>query len=68
MKKNLNQERYHILKEKGTEISGTGKFLYNKKNGMYSCGACGKSLFPSKYKFDSNLINHKLYYKIINEI
>ena len=52
-KKKLSRQQYHILREKGTEMPGTGKFLYNKKHGMYVCGACGAPLFPSKYKFDS---------------
>ncbi len=52
-KKKLSPEKYHVLREKGTEMPGTGKFLYNKKQGMYVCGACGNPLFPSKYKFDS---------------
>jgi len=52
-KKKLSRERYHVLREKGTEMAGTGKFLYNKKQGMYVCGACRANLFPSKYKFDS---------------
>ena len=53
-KKKLSPERYHVLREKGTEMPGTGKLLYNKKSGMYMCGACGASLFSSKHKFDSD--------------
>jgi peptide-methionine (R)-S-oxide reductase len=52
-KEKLTKEQYNILREKGTEMPGTGKLLYNKKKGIYICGACGNSLFPSKYKFDS---------------
>ncbi|MEK6840790.1 MAG: peptide-methionine (R)-S-oxide reductase MsrB [Nanoarchaeota archaeon] len=52
-KKKLPSEMYHVLREKGTEMPGTGKLLYNKKSGMYVCGACGNLLFSSKEKFDS---------------
>ena len=52
-KKKLSKEQYHVLREKGTETAGTGKLLYNKKKGVYVCGACGNNLFSSKEKFDS---------------
>ncbi len=51
--KKLTKEQYNILREKGTEMPFTGKFLYNKKKGMYFCGACGNPLFSSKHKFES---------------
>jgi len=52
-KKLLSQEKYHILREKGTEKPFTGKLLHNKKSGVYVCGACGNPLFSSDTKFDS---------------
>jgi len=52
-KENLSHEKYHVLRERGTEMPGTGNLLYNKKKGIYMCGACGNSLFSSKEKFDS---------------
>jgi peptide-methionine (R)-S-oxide reductase len=52
-KKTLSKERYHVLREKGTERPFTGQYLYNKKNGVYLCAACGQKLFDSKTKFDS---------------
>ncbi len=52
-KKILNSKLYHILREKGTEKPFTGKLLYNKKNGIYVCSACGNPLFSSDTKFDS---------------
>ena len=52
-KKRLTKEQYHILREKGTEMPGTGKLLYNKKKGVYMCGACGNPLFSSKQKYES---------------
>jgi len=49
----LTSEQYHILREKGTEMPFTGKFLHNTKRGTYVCGACGTPLFSSSTKFDS---------------
>lgn len=52
-RKKLTKEQYHVLREKGTEMPGTGKLLHNKKTGMYKCAACGATLFSSKHKFNS---------------
>lgn len=52
-KKTLNKEQYHILRQKGTERPFTGRYLYNKKKGLYLCAACGQELFDSQTKFDS---------------
>jgi peptide-methionine (R)-S-oxide reductase len=46
-KKKLSPEQYHVLREKGTEVPGTGKFLYNTESGDYTCAACGTMLFHS---------------------
>lgn len=53
LKKKLTPEQYHILREKGTEAPFTGELLHNKKDGMYTCKACGAKLFKSEHKFDS---------------
>jgi len=52
-KKTLNKDQYHILRQKGTERPFTGRYLYNKKKGLYLCAACGQELFDSQTKFDS---------------
>jgi peptide-methionine (R)-S-oxide reductase len=52
-KKELGEERYHILREKGTEAPGTGEYYRNKESGLYICGACGQELFTSDAKYDS---------------
>jgi peptide-methionine (R)-S-oxide reductase len=49
----LTEEQKQILFEKGTEAPFTGKFLHNKKQGMYTCANCGAQLFSSEQKFDS---------------
>jgi peptide-methionine (R)-S-oxide reductase len=52
-KKILTPERYHILREKGTEKPFTGKLLKNKDSGTYICAGCKNPLFSSDVKFYS---------------
>lgn len=54
LKKKLTPEQYHILREGGTELPGTGKLLHNEKTGDYMCAACGQVVFKSGTKFESN--------------
>jgi len=54
-KKKLTLEQYHILREKGTEVPGTGKLLYNDESGKYVCAACGQELFGSEAKYESTM-------------
>jgi peptide-methionine (R)-S-oxide reductase len=49
----LTPEQYHVLREKGTELPGSGKLLYNEETGMYVCAACSAPLFKSDAKYDS---------------
>ena len=50
LKKKLTPEQYHVLREKGTEMPGSGKYLHEEKDGTYSCAACGNPLFSSDAK------------------
>ena len=52
-KKELTQEEYHVLREKGTERAFTGKFNDFKKEGLFTCAACGNELFSSETKYNS---------------
>lgn len=52
-KKKLTPEQYAVLREKGTEAPGSGKFLNHSELGMYTCAACGAELFKSNTKYES---------------
>ena len=49
----LTPEQYEVLRRKGTEPAGSGKYAYSKDDGMYRCAACGAALFGSEAKFES---------------
>ncbi len=52
-KKELSARQYEIMRKKGTEPAFTGKYFDYKGKGLYTCAACGASLFSSDDKFDS---------------
>ncbi len=53
IKKKLTREEYAVLREGGTEAPFSGKYVHEKKDGMYACKVCGQALFDSNTKFDS---------------
>jgi peptide-methionine (R)-S-oxide reductase len=49
----LTPEQFEVLRKKGTEPPFTGALLHEKRNGTFSCAACGADLFASGTKFES---------------
>lgn len=54
LKKKLSSEQYNICFLKGTEPPGSGKYALHHEPGIYKCVVCGRKLFSSNAKFDSN--------------
>ena len=52
-KKILTPEQFHVLREHGTERAGTSPLNVEKREGIFTCGACGQPLFTSDTKFES---------------
>ena len=52
-KRDLDDKRYHILREKGTERPFSGEYNLHFIKGTYTCGACNIPLFNSEQKFES---------------
>jgi peptide-methionine (R)-S-oxide reductase len=53
-KAQLGSQRYHILREAGTEAPFSGALLSVTDDGTYCCGACGHALFTADAKFESH--------------
>ncbi|MEZ4795335.1 MAG: peptide-methionine (R)-S-oxide reductase MsrB [Flavobacteriaceae bacterium] len=49
----LGEERYRILRGKGTERPFSGSYNLHFEEGIYACGACHTPLFKGDSKFES---------------
>lgn len=49
----LSPQQFRVLRQKGTEMPGTGKYNKLFDPGVYHCGACNVPLYKSTTKFDS---------------
>ena len=52
-KRLLGPQRYHILREAGTERAFTSPLNEEHRRGTFICAGCAKPLFTSATKFDS---------------
>ena len=52
--KELTEEQYRILRQKGTERPFTGEYNLTFEDGTYHCAGCNQKLFESNSKFDSH--------------
>lgn len=52
-KQTLTPEQFHVLREHGTERAGTSPLNFEKRDGTFSCAACGQPLFSSDTKYES---------------
>lgn len=52
-RRRLGPERFHILREAGTERPFTSPLLKEKRKGTYVCAGCALPLFSSAAKYDS---------------
>jgi len=50
----LSNEEFTVTQNKGTEPPFSGKYLNNKKSGVYSCICCNSDLFSSEHKYESH--------------
>ena len=50
----LDNESYHVMREKGTEYPYTGEYNLHFEKGTYRCKGCDEELFISDSKFESN--------------
>lgn len=49
----LTSDERRVIIDKGTETPFTGKYLNNKREGVYACKQCWAPLYNSSDKFDS---------------
>lgn len=52
-KKQLTDQEYYVLREKGTERAFSGDLWDHHDKGTYTCAGCGLPLFSSAAKFES---------------
>ena len=52
-KKRLTPEQFKVLREEGTEPSGSSPLDHEKRKGVFVCAGCELPLFTSAMKYDS---------------
>jgi peptide-methionine (R)-S-oxide reductase len=49
----LDDQSFHVLRQKGTEYPRSGQYNLHFENGIYRCKGCDQKLFRSDHKFES---------------
>ena len=49
----LTPEQYQVMRQHGTERSGSCALNYEKRAGTFACAGCDQPVFASKLKFES---------------
>ena len=49
----LDPKAFRVLRQHGTEPSGTSPLNSEKRDGVFRCGGCEQELFSSAHKYDS---------------
>jgi len=52
-RKELSEEAYYVLRQRGTERPFTGQYYLHEAIGTYHCRACSQALFDSSHKYHS---------------
>ena len=52
-RRRLGPQRFHILREAGTERPFSSPLLHEKRKGVFTCAGCALPLFSSAAKYDS---------------
>lgn len=52
-RRQLDEDQYWVLRQKGTEPPFTGKYVHPGPDGTYHCVACEAPLFEATAQFDS---------------
>ena len=55
LKQKLTPQQYKVLRQKGTEMPFTGKYVHKTAEGNYTCMVCDNPLFPSTAKYHSDI-------------
>ena len=53
LKDKIGDESYRVTQKGATEMPFSGKYLEEKRKGMYKCIVCGTDLFSADTKFNS---------------
>lgn len=45
--------QYRVMRQKGTEPAGSGRYTHGHSTGVFACAGCGAELFSAAHQFES---------------